>query len=245
MEVWVASPSASCPTDPRTDGAKANCAGAPLHHDPVEVNRPQERFRAGEEHRRPGSDRQESRKTRIGFGLVLRGGSEPDMAANRFPERGEHLRDVLRSLREEKPVEVRRLADQLPEVLASAVGRLVVENIRQRCTEHATPTAMIGEERLVLTLPPAGQGPIAGAGSHTLAMRSPLDTTIALVHQRLGIAVVARGRDSRAADPRIEGGVSPLDCGNLSHDAPPPSCGEAPRCRPSATRPRSGRAAGA
>ena len=70
--------------------------------------------------------------------LILGGGAEPDVR----PAVGQHVDDVLRPLGEQLPVERGRLADEGPEILTGAGGRLEVEDVSEARAEDAMPAPL-------------------------------------------------------------------------------------------------------
>ena len=58
---------------------------------------------------------------------------------------------------------------------------------------------------------PVASGSLSPRGADAPAMRAPLHLVVAVVHHRLGVAVIAAWRDLLAPDPRVERVVGPLD----------------------------------
>ena len=155
----------------------------------------------------------------IGSFLVLAGRSECSIARQPSAQIVPHLHDVLRALRQEKPDEARRLADEIEQVGPPFRGHLIVEHIGQRGTENerSGPVAFSFRVPADRLMPVAARG--AGPRARALARRAPFDAAIPVRHQVLGIAAIACRRDLEASNPGVESLIRPRDCGRLTHHA--------------------------
>ena len=154
------------------------------------------------------------RNTPCRLELVFGGRAEPDIGPAVAPVGRKRVRDVLRALGTELPVERGGGADQSPEVGPPSLGCSVVEDVGHAGAKHPMPHAgdqgvAVPEERLP---------PVVGRGAHACGVRVPEVAALAVAAPgapgyRRGVAVVAGRADAQAAEPRVEGGMGPGDRG--------------------------------
>lgn len=128
---------------------------------------------------------------------------------HRTQSQSKHWNDVAYPFRKHEPVQIRRGTDQGEQVRAPLAGHFVVEHVGQARAEHPTAPAVLGHEGGGLAFPLQRLLPVRGAGALARLAGTPLHFVPALVHQRLGVAVIAARRNLRAADEWVEGAVAP------------------------------------
>ena len=154
------------------------------------------------------------RNTPCRLELVFCGRAEPDIGPAVAPVGRKRVRDVLRALGKELPVERGGGADQSPEVGPPSLGCSVVEDVGHAGAED--PMAHPGGQSL--SVPGNRLSPVARRGAHPLGARLPEVATLAVAASsasgyRCGVAMVAGRADAQAAEPRVEGGMGPGDRG--------------------------------
>ena len=201
----------------------------------IELHRTQQRLHAQEP--------QCSRRTQqlghipIRFLLVADGGSQPDVCGRfaikptsrkqltrgigvvrrQVTDIAQSLHDVADAFGQQQKVQLLAFGDQLKQIQTPLHRHLVVEDIREGCTEHTGTHPVL--QRLCI---PAVH-PIPGAGLRAMArLASPPSHAQQIAgHVRLCIAEIARGADLGATDPGVESVGSPLDFRVFSHHARP------------------------
>ena len=152
------------------------------------------------------------RNTPCRLELVFCGRAEPDIGPAVAPVGRKRVRDVLRALGQKLPLERGSGADQVPEVGPPGLGRSVVEDVGHAGAED--PMSRAGGQGL--PVPANRLPPVVKRGAHPLGARVPEVAALAVAAPgapgyRRGVAVVAGRADAQAAEPRVEGGMSPSD----------------------------------
>src|SRR5574337_213698 len=138
---------------------------------------------------------QQVRDTAIGLLLAFRRGSDPHVLRQPEHRAAKHLRDVLRALREQQPVDERRHADEVEEIAPPLRRDLIVEWIAEtRKDAAANPLA------LRVTVPGQRLPPVSGGCPAPLSL--PQLRLPGAFRPRFGIAVITGVAHLCAAKPR-------------------------------------------
>ena len=164
---------------------------------------------------------QELRNIPLGLFLICDRGAKPDVLrqavmhpwvhSNAPHGALRHFPHVADTLREQEPIEARRLADQSEEIRAPLLWDLIVEYVRERRAEYPRPLAGCRS----VAIPLERLAPVRLGGAPSLAF--PQRRVPRPLRPRFRVAVIACRADLLAADPRIERVVGPLDLAVLTH----------------------------
>ena len=159
-------------------------------------------------------DRQQLGNVPICLFLIDDGDAQPDVRVElrKVEWHRQHVRHVADPLRQQQPVEVRRLLDQEEEVRTPLRIDRVVEHVGKAGAEHPLAPPMLGHEGLSLSVPFEWLAPVRCAGPPARCARAPVDRRAVVAGvARFGIAMVAAGAYLLATFPWVKGVIAPFD----------------------------------